>query len=92
MSMTSRKRTDGSKPELLFKHKSGGVQVTVFGPRIGWGWNQIDYFRWTRSTREPGKWEKRLPDRRDDQPHLLACVRAVIKWQKQYYAPATLPE
>ena len=62
--------SDGSKPELLFQHKSGLMNVKVIGPRIGWGWNHVEYYCWARSRTEPGQFEKRLPSRRDDQQHI----------------------
>ena len=74
--------TNSGKPELLFQHKEGTVNVTVYGPRIGFLWTKVTYFRWVRSTREAGKWEQQLPDREQDQIHLEKCVRAVRKWFK----------
>ena len=68
------------KPELLFKHKEGPVNVTVHGPRTGFLWTTVNYFRWVQSTKEPGQWEKRNPDREQDQVHLEKCVKAVRKW------------
>jgi hypothetical protein len=71
------------KPELLFKVTHGTVTATVYGPRIGFLWVQVDYFRWMLSTKEPNKWERRAPDREVDQLHLEQCVRAVRAWLRQ---------
>ena len=73
---------DGSKAELLFKAKHGTVTVTIYGPRIGWEWSIVSYFRWVQSTTEPGKWEKRPPDRECDQRHLAKCVQDARKFFK----------
>ena len=75
--------TQSGKPELLFKCKHGTVTVTVVGPTIGFKWTRIEYFRWVQSTKEAGKWEKRLPDREADQLHLERCVKDVRDWLKQ---------
>ena len=75
--------TQSGKAALLFKHTDGPVTVTVYGPRIGFQWRKVEYFRWVRSTKEPGAWERRLPDRAVDQLHLERCVKAVRKWLKQ---------
>ena len=69
-----------SKPTLLFKHNEGTVTVTVYGPPIGFRWTRVEYFRWVQSTKVPGTWEKRLPDREADQIHLERCVKRVRKW------------
>jgi hypothetical protein len=71
------------KPELLFKVTRGTVTATVFGPRIGFQWVSVEYFRWIISTKEPGRWERRPPDREVDQAHLEQCVKAVRAWLKQ---------
>ena len=75
--------TQSGKPELLFKTKHGTVTATVVGPTIGFLWTRVDYFRWVQSTKEAGKWEKRLPDRETDQLHLERCVKDVRGWFKQ---------
>ena len=56
------------------------MTVTVYGPRIGWGWTRIIYFRWVQSSTEPGKFEQRPPDREQDQQDLEKCVKAVRAW------------
>jgi hypothetical protein len=71
------------KPELLFKVTRGTVTATVYGPRIGFQWVQVDYFRRMLSTKEPGKWERRAPDREVDQLHLEQCVKVVRRWLRQ---------
>jgi hypothetical protein len=71
------------KPELLFKVTHGTVTATVYGPRIGFQWVSVEYFRWMLSTKVPGKWERRAPDREVDQLHLEQCVKAVRAWLKQ---------
>lgn len=73
---------------LLFKHKEGTVTVTVYGPRIGFLWTDVQYFRWVPSTKEPGQWEKRQPNREVDQEHLEKCVKAVRAWLKKRGHPA----
>lgn len=71
------------KPTLLFKHKESSVNVTIYGPPIGFRWTRVEYFRWVQSTKEPGQWEKRPPDRETDQVHLEHCVKLVRKWFQQ---------
>ena len=71
------------KPELLFKVTRGTVTATVYGPRIGFQWVSVEYFRWMLSTKEPGKWERRAPDREVDQLHLEQCVKAVRAWLRE---------
>ena len=75
--------TQSGKPELLFKIKHGTVTATVYGPTIGFLWTKVDYFRWMQSTKEPGKWERRFPDRETDQIHLEKCVKEVRGFFKQ---------
>jgi hypothetical protein len=65
---------------LLFKHKVGSVTATVYGPRCGWEWTIISYFRWVPSSTVPGKFEQRPPDRECDQADLEKCVKAVRAW------------
>ncbi len=74
---------DGSEAELLFKARFGTVQLTIYGPRIGWSWTKVNYFRWVPSTKEPGKFETRPPDRECDQEHLEKAVKAVRAWFRQ---------
>lgn len=76
-------KNTGAKPQLLFQFKKGGVTVEVHGPRIGWRWREIRYFRWMKSTEEPGQWKKVLPNRDCDQLHLEHCVKAVRAWLKE---------
>ena len=73
-------KTQSGKPELLFKHKDGTVTVTVYGPRIGFQWTRVEYFRWVKCTKDPSRWERRPPDRETDQIHLEQCVKAVRQW------------
>jgi len=75
--------TQSGKPVLLFKTKHGSVQATIYGPTIGFLWTKVDYYRYVKSTREPDKWEKRLPDRESDQRSLEQCVKDVRAWFKQ---------
>ena len=72
--------SDGSKTQVLFKHKEGTVTATVIGPRIGFEWTRINYVRWVPSTTTPGKFDPRLPDRECDQIHLQKSVKAVRAW------------
>ena len=72
--------TNPPTAELLFQHKEGPVGVTVYGPRIGFQWTTVTYFRWVPSTKEPGKFERRNTFRENDQVHLEKCVKAVRKW------------
>ena len=74
---------NGEKPELLFKPKEGTVTVTVYGPRIGFQWTRVDYFRWVISTKEAGQWERRPADREVDQQHLEKCVKVVRAWFRE---------
>jgi len=72
-----------TRPELLFKYKAGTVNVTIYGPRVGFLWTRVEYFRWVMSTRTPGKWARRPPCREVDQPHLEKCVKAVRLWFRE---------
>jgi hypothetical protein len=74
---------NGSKPELLFKHKEGSVTATIYGPPMGWEWTKVSYFRWVPSSKEPGKFERRPPDREQDQQDLEKCVKAVRAWFRE---------
>ena len=78
-----RKQLSESGPILLFKHKEGTVTATIRGPRIGFQWTIVEYFRWQISTKEPGVWEKLAPTRECDQIHLERCVKAVRKWFRE---------
>lgn len=82
-----RKPLDEPGPILLFRHKEGTVTATIHGPRIGFEWTRVEYFRWEMSTKQPGKWEKRAPTREVDQLHLERCVKAVRAWFRQRNAP-----
>ena len=53
----------GNKPALLYKAKFGTVHVTIIGPRLGWEWTRVSYHRYVPSTKEPGKFERRPPER-----------------------------
>ena len=75
--------TQSPKAVLLFKVKDGTVTATVYGPTIGFQWTKVNYHRYVRSTKEPGKWETRFPDRDIDQLHLERCVKDVRSWFKQ---------
>ena len=74
--------------ELLFKVKKGTVTAEVHGPRLGWKWRQIRYYRWQRCTRDADGWVKLSPNRSVDQVHLQQCVKAVRAWLKDDEAPA----
>jgi len=75
--------TQSGKAELLFKTKHGTVSATVYGPTIGFLWTKVEYCRYMRSTKEPGKWVKLSPDRETDQIHLEKCVKEVRAWFNQ---------
>lgn len=79
------KRTQ--EPMLLFRVRRGTVTAEVRGPRIGWSWRVIRYYRWQVSTREPGVWEQLPPDRAVDQIYLGQCVKAVRGWLKEDERP-----
>ena len=79
----SSKQLNQPGPVLLFKHKEGTVTATIHGPKIGFQWTKVEYFRWQMSTKEPGKWEKQHPTRECDQIHLERCVKAVRKWLRE---------
>ena len=78
----------GNLPELLFKIKKGTVTAEIHGPRLGWKWRTIHYYRWKKCTKEAKDWLKVTPDRAVDQAHLAQCVKAVRAWLKQDEAPA----
>lgn len=69
--------------KLLSKIKHGSVTAEIWGPRIGWRWRNVTYYRWTRSTKVPGKWERVFPARAHDQPYLQKCVKSVCEWLEQ---------
>ena len=75
--------TQSGKAELLFKVKHGTVTAEVWGPTIGFLWTKVDYYRWSKCTKEPNKWNTRVPDREADQIHLERCVKEVRAWFKQ---------
>ncbi|PHQ37029.1 hypothetical protein CEE69_01265 [Rhodopirellula bahusiensis] len=75
--------TSSGKPILLFQCKSGPVRATVHGPEIGFRWTRTSYFCWMRSTKTPGEWEQRQPDREQDQIHVKKCNQLVLEWFKQ---------
>jgi hypothetical protein len=67
---------------LLFEHDDGPVHVRVYGPRRGFRWRSVEYFRWRISPQHPGTWDKITWFRENDQPHLEKCVKAVRAWLK----------
>lgn len=81
-------RDNGNRVRVLFKVKKGTVTAEVRGPRLGWKWRVINYYRWEISTRKPGTWEKAFPDRTVDQMYLDQCVKAVRAWLRDNEAPA----
>lgn len=84
------KRTQ--EPPVLFRVKRGTVTAEVRGPRIGWGWRVIRYYRWQVSTREPGTWDQLAPDRAVDQICLEQCVKAVRAWLKDDERPGGMKD
>ncbi len=80
--------TQSGKPERLFKTTPGTVSATVYGPTIGFLWAKVEYCRYVQSTKEPGKREKRQPNRETDQIHLERCVKEVRAWFRQRWAIA----
>ena len=62
---------------VLFCHRDGSVTAEVIGPTEGFRWTKVLYFRFERSTKEAGKWERRTADRERDQIHLSRCNEAV---------------
>ena len=62
----------------LFETKSGPVRAVVIGPRIGIRWRILKYFRYSKSTKIPGKWVEVCSswNPRENQ-HLGKCVAAV---------------
>ena len=71
----------------LFRHKHGPVNAEVWGPTEGFLWRDVDYFRWVRCAKEPGKWLKVRRFRGDDQYALERCVKAVRSWFKEQDEP-----
>lgn len=72
-----------SHSRLLYKIKRGTVTAEVHGPRIGWRWRRIKYYRWQKSTRDPKGWDQVSPNRPGDLLHLEQCVKAVRAWLRQ---------
>jgi hypothetical protein len=76
-------RDSGNGSQLLFKFKKGTVTAEIHGPRLGWKWRIVRYYRWQKCSKEAAAWNQVLPDRAVDQPHLEQCVKAVRAWLKQ---------
>ena len=76
-------RNSGNRPQLLFQVKKGTVTAEIHGPRIGWRWRNVRYYRWQKSTKNPSGWDQLMPNRAVDQPYLEQCVKAVRTWLKQ---------
>lgn len=71
-------------PVKLFEFKSGSVRAVVVGPKIGFRWRTIKYYRWQRSAQNPGEWFETTAAWRDkDNPHLAKCVAAVQQFLEQ---------
>ncbi len=67
---------------LLFRVKKGSVTAEIRGPRIGWQWREVHYFRWQKSPKHPDQWIRVSPSRPTDQMHLGQCVKAIREWLK----------
>ncbi len=67
---------------VLFRVKKGSVTAEIRGPRIGWQYRDVQYFRWQKSPKHPTKWIRVDPSRPTDQLHLEQCVKAVRTWLK----------
>jgi len=67
---------------LLFKVKHGAVTAEVHGPKQGWQWRDIRYYRWQKSPKHPTQWIRVPPSRPTDQQHLEKCVNSVRDWLK----------
>ena len=75
--------SSGNRPQLLFKVTKGTVTVEIRGPRLGWRWRDIQYYRWQKSTKDPAGWDRMPPNRAVDQAHLEQCVQAACHWLRQ---------
>ena len=60
-------KESGNRPQLLFKVKKGTVTAEIRGPRIGWRWRDVRYYRWRKSTKTPAGWDQLTPNRAVDQ-------------------------
>ena len=72
-----------SKPHgvQLFEARSGPVRAVVIGPRIGFRWRTLKYYRVQSSNKDPGKWvEISSSWRANDNRHLAYCVKAVQRF------------
>ncbi len=77
-----RNQTIEEKARCLFKVKHGTVTVEVWGPTGGYLWRKVFYYRWSRDTKNAGKWLKVDADRPVDQPYVQGCAKAVSGWLK----------
>jgi len=65
----------------LFEFESGSVRAVVRGPKIGFRWRTVKYYRWQRSAKYSNEWFKVTSAWRDkDNPHLAKCVAAVQRF------------
>ena len=74
-----------AKAQQLFKYKSGVVEAVIIGPKEGYLWKRIQYYRFEFCSKRK-EWVQLPPDRENDQPHLRACVNKVNKWLEEYAA------
>ena len=78
-----RSKSQSDHCRLLFKHKADAVNAEVWGPRLGWKWQRVEFFRWEISRRVPGEWDKVHSFRWQDVAGLEKCVKAVKEWQAE---------
>lgn len=81
--MTSHRKTETDHEQTLFHAKWGVVHVEVRGPRLGWRWRSIEFFRYLPSTRRPGGWDQVRDFRPADLPALKKCLNEAIAWCKE---------
>ena len=85
-------KDNGARVRTLFSCRYGSVEARIAGPRLGFRWRQIEYFRWERSHKPDAAWIKSPADRECDQNDLLRCVRAVLEWLKQDSSVGSAPD
>lgn len=71
----------------LAHFSEGPIHVDIWGHQSGFTLREANYYRWTRSTKEPGKWVKVYGIREVDQHHHEKLVKRVTKWFEDTATP-----
>lgn len=68
------------RQKRLEHFSEGPIHVEIWGHEIGFTLREARYYRWARSTKEPGKWVKAYGIREGDQRYHEKLVKRVTKW------------